>query len=135
MQFLVSPDSQTVVYRANQDDLAVFNLFAASLTATPMGVAGDYNGNGVVDAADYTTWRDHLDQSITLTNEDPDTTPGEVTIEDYAFWQANFGATGGGGALSNVSVPEPASALIAATALLMVNWLWCRTSHSSGVAG
>src|SRR5262249_40370997 len=26
------------------------------------GVLGDYNGNGVVDAADYTVWRDHLGQ-------------------------------------------------------------------------
>ena len=26
-------------------------------------VAGDYNGNGIVDAADYTIWRDHLGQT------------------------------------------------------------------------
>ena len=27
------------------------------------GVDGDYNGNGVVDAADYTVWRDSLGQT------------------------------------------------------------------------
>ncbi len=29
-------------------------------TATGGGSAGDYNGDGVVKAADYTVWRDHL---------------------------------------------------------------------------
>ena len=46
-------------------------VFAAKLSVddatdnvllTVTGVAGDYSGNGVVDAADYTVWRDHLDQ-------------------------------------------------------------------------
>ena len=56
------------------------------------GVAGDYNGNGVVDAADYTVWRDHLGQSFTMPN---DATPGVVGALDYDVWKINFGATVG----------------------------------------
>src|SRR5690606_30580774 len=38
---------------------------------------GDYNADGVVNAADYTVWRDALGQNITLPNENA--TPGSVT--------------------------------------------------------
>ncbi len=57
------------------------------------GVAGDYNGNGIVDAADYVVYRHHLGQNYTLLNEAPGTTPGQVTVEDYTYWRAHFGAT------------------------------------------
>jgi hypothetical protein len=57
-----------------------------------VGVAGDYNGNGVVDAADYTVWRDHLGQSFTMSN---DITRGVVDQADYDVWRANFGQTAG----------------------------------------
>ncbi|MGD9633636.1 MAG: LamG-like jellyroll fold domain-containing protein [Pirellulales bacterium] len=50
---------------------------------------GDYNANGVVDAADYALWRDALNSSKTLANEGA--TPGQVTGEDYAIWRNNFG--------------------------------------------
>lgn len=59
------------------------------------GIAGDYNGNGVVDAADYTVWRDGLGTTF--------------TAADYLVWKNNFGATSGTGSASAGSVPEPAS--------------------------
>ncbi len=74
--------------------------------ATPPGVNGDYNGNGVVDAADYVMWRDHLNQTYTLPN---DTTPGTVTQADYNVWRSNFRASrsGSGASLYGGEVPEP----------------------------
>jgi hypothetical protein len=89
---------------------------------------GDYNGNGIVDAADYTVWRDHLGQMFSLTNEDPAAaTPGEVDQEDYDFWTAQFGATSGGGsgaigsANALQAVPEPGGAcLVAAAAMFAI---------------
>jgi hypothetical protein len=69
-------------------------------------VPGDYNGNGVVDAADYTTYRDALGTNTTLPN---DTTPGSVTTADYAVWQTNFGQ---GGPSPATAVPEPAAACL-----------------------
>jgi hypothetical protein len=90
----------------------------------PPGANGDYNNNGVVDAADYVIWRDHLGQSFTLPN---DTTPGTVTQADYNVWRSNFGASAGSGSGSLVAdsaVPEPASVV-----LLVLGWaalLLCR---------
>jgi hypothetical protein len=83
-------------------------------------VDGDYNGDGTVNAADYTVWRNHLGQAFTLTGENPSaSTPGIVDNEDYNFWKSRFGATSGsgsggagGGELSSYAVPEPGSGLI-----------------------
>ncbi len=83
-------------------------------------VSGDYNSDGVVDAADYTVWRDNLGQVVTLPNEGEGVTPGEVTSEDYDFWVANYGSVAG--QLVNAAiVPEPVGVsltLIAACAAL-----------------
>ena len=59
-----------------------------SVDLPPTGISGDYNGNGVVDAADYTVWRDNLGKSVTLPN---DTTPGTVVQADFDVWKNNFG--------------------------------------------
>jgi hypothetical protein len=83
-----------------------------SLGAAP-GTNGDYNNNGIVDAADYTLWRKNLAHNVTLPN---DTTPGMVTAVDYTVWRTNFGngvAGSGSGFLAMHDVaPEPASALL-----------------------
>jgi hypothetical protein len=62
-----------------------------SLAGASQPQTGDYNNNGVVDAADYVVWRDNLDQSVTIPN---DTTPGMVTQADFDIWRANFGKSG-----------------------------------------
>jgi len=68
-----------------------------------VGVAGDYNGNGVVDMADYVLWRN----GGPLQNEV--NSIGTVDASDYTAWRANFGETssGSGAAVSANSVPEP----------------------------
>lgn len=68
-------------------------------------LAGDFNDDGRVDAADYTVWRDKLGTTFALPNETA--SPGTVDAADYAGWKANFGTIEGGGALANVAVPEP----------------------------
>ncbi len=75
---------------------------------------GDYNADFVVDAADYTYWRDHLDQMLSLTGESPTaTTPGYVDAEDYEFWKLHFGASLNSGPASSHSIPEPSTWLLA----------------------
>jgi hypothetical protein len=89
-------------------------------------VPGDYNGNGIVDAADYTVWRDRLGQNVTLLNEVDGVTPGMVTQHDYIEWKARFGNTAGAGsgsgssALSTGAVPEPSAGVLVWLALLTV---------------
>jgi hypothetical protein len=76
------------------------------------GVQGDYNSNGVVDAADYVIYRNSVGQS-TLPNRGSGIT-GPVGTADYDFWRSHFANTSGSGAggLSNSLVPEPSSVLL-----------------------
>ena len=69
------------------------------------GITGDYNFNGIVDAADFVVWRKNLNHSVTLNG---DTTPDMVNAQDYTEWRTNFGRTSTSGA-ALTSVPEPAS--------------------------
>ena len=64
-------------------------------------VSGDYNGNGLVDAADYSAWRDVLAAGGTeLTN---DSTPGTVDESDYDYWKAHFGEGGSVGSAAELA--------------------------------
>jgi hypothetical protein len=75
------------------------------------GPSGDYNNNGVVDAADYVVWRKRNNQSVTLPN---DATPGSVTGSDYTVWRTNFARTQGSGSAAALAVvPEPGSVVLA----------------------
>ncbi len=87
---------------------------------TSLGVSGDFNDDGIVDAADYTVWRDHLNQSVTLPN---DPTPGTVTESDYDVWRNHYGETsssGNGAAASSglLVVPEAVSWLLQGAGLI-----------------
>lgn len=81
-------------------------------------VAGDFNGNGVVDAADYTLWRDNLgaatEAAIGFRGDG-----GTISASDYTYWKARFGNTSGSGAgaLGSAAVPEPATWLLATVAV------------------
>jgi hypothetical protein len=75
-----------------------------SYIGAPVGVPGDYNGNGTVDAGDYVMWR----KGGPLLNEVA--TIGSVTPEDYTEWRARFGNSGSGSGPSlggGAAVPEP----------------------------
>jgi hypothetical protein len=78
---------------------------------TTAGVAGDYNSNGAVDAADYVMWRNNRGPG-SLPNEGG-ISPGVVDDADYNFWRSRFGRTSGSGsAVGDNAVPEPSSMLI-----------------------
>jgi uncharacterized protein len=72
--------------------------------------AGDYNQNGIVDAADYTVWRDTLGSTTDLraNGDNAAASAGKVDQADYVIWKSNFGThTGSGpGAGSDAAVPE-----------------------------
>jgi hypothetical protein len=78
-----------------------------SVTGT---LSGDYNNNGVVDAADYVLWRKHNNTAVTLPN---DSTPG-TDPSDYNVWRAHFGQTAGSGVgtSANAAVPEPTTLVL-----------------------
>ncbi|HEX5472201.1 MAG TPA: hypothetical protein VFW73_09955 [Lacipirellulaceae bacterium] len=103
-------------------DLGIDNPNPAYVdTASATGNGGDYNGDGVVDAADYVIWRRNSGTSGTPgtvpgdgTGSDLSGTPdGVVDQSDYDFWRSKFGTTvGSGSSLSSASVPEPSLAIL-----------------------
>jgi hypothetical protein len=83
---------------------------------TPEPISGDYNQNGVVDAADYTIWR-HTLGSMTELQADGDNS-GTVDQGDYAVWTANFGATAPAQSITGQGpVPEPHAAMLLGVAM------------------
>ncbi len=91
-----------------------------SLIAT--GLLGDYNFDGVVDAADYLVWRKTLGQSGIGLAADGNAN-GQIDPDDYGVWRAHFGQTAGSGAAgparSNASVPEPPTQIILVMAMML----------------
>jgi hypothetical protein len=93
----------------DSDDIGIDNInFSQSSTGQ---ITGDYNHNGVVDAADYTVWRDTLGQAgagLAADGTGPGGVPdGVVNQLDYDFWKANFGQHDGSGSGPLTAVPEP----------------------------
>jgi PEP-CTERM motif len=94
------------------DSQGVLSIVSANVEL----LAGDYNDDGTVDAADYTVWRNALNSGGPLPNETASL--GTVDQDDYAAWKANFGATSGLGSGAPAGVPEPGSLAIVAFALI-----------------
>lgn len=80
------------------------------------GIPGDYNGNFVVDAADYTAWRDNLDGPAGVLPNDID--GGPIGTAQFDTWRANFGIAGGSAAVFDAIAPEPAALLLTILAAL-----------------
>jgi hypothetical protein len=91
-----------------------------------VGLTGDYNLNGAVDAADYIIWRKTLGQTGFALAADGNNN-NQIDPGDFTIWRANFGNTAGSGAHvaeslrdSDSAVPEPASATLAILAMLCI---------------
>lgn len=110
----------------NFNDLG--NSFSTSVAARTLqvfviaGVPGDFNRDGIVDAADYVVWRRAQGTTLQLPNDGG--IGGTVGAAHYNLWRAGFGNSGVGAAASwpfgDLDVPEPASSMPAAIAVL---WL------------
>lgn len=83
-----------------------------NITITIVSEPGDYNGNGKVDAADYTIWRDTLGSTTDLRANGNNTGASANRIDnaDYVFWKNNFGNGVGAGADAQVGAAAVLSA-------------------------
>ena len=96
-------------------DTSQLSVDGSLCACAPLGT-GDYNGNGVVDAADYTVWRDTLGSQVDLRGDGNG--DGMVDEADYVFWKDRFGNVVGTG--SGAAVPEPTSVILVIAGLLAV---------------
>jgi len=81
------------------------------ISVNAAGPTGDYNGNGVVDAADYVVWRNTSGQGATPPGSGADgNANGTIDSGDFNFWKSKFGNPVPGAASgSSFAVPEPSS--------------------------
>jgi hypothetical protein len=99
----------------------IYSNFAVLLQVVAPNVAilaGDYNHDGTVDAADYVVWRSTLGQLGAGLTADGNAN-GEIDAGDYDVWRASFGNTTAASTAhlapseslgdNDAAVPEPAS--------------------------
>lgn len=86
-----------------------YGVDALVVEVVSAGTPGDFNDDGIVDAADYTHWRDNLGGPESVLNGNGDGS-SIVDASDYALWKSNFGVTAASSFSTNV--PEPASYLL-----------------------
>lgn len=115
------------IYNGQQDLLLEYHTAGGDIISAgavyslaPDGTPGDFNGDGMVNIADYTVWRDNLGSTEGNRLNGNGNNDGTVTSLDYNLWKSNFGAPAS--ALSGASptaVPEPAAlSLLAGCGLL-----------------
>ncbi len=82
-------------------------------------IVGDYNGDGVMNAADFVVWRKSLTQTGTGLAADGNHN-NSIDAGDYTVWRAHFGQIAGSGAGVGLSgaIPEPAGATMLLVGLL-----------------
>ncbi|MGI9456160.1 MAG: dockerin type I domain-containing protein, partial [Aeoliella sp.] len=88
-------------------------------------LAGDYNGDGIVNAADYSVWRDALGSMTDLAADG--SRNGVIDAADYEVWRSHFGDQSPSEAnLTASQVPEPGQLGLLACAVLLGGVLYFR---------
>jgi hypothetical protein len=79
-------------------------------------LTGDYNANGMVDAADYVLWRGTLGQNVASGTGADGNKNGVIDDEDYNFWRLHFGESTSSALAAvvpaNAAIPEPGPGLL-----------------------
>jgi hypothetical protein len=79
---------------------------------------GDYNGNNVVDTADYVVWRNTFGTNVAQgTGADGDRS-GVIDQGDFNFWRMRFGSVVSGSSVGS-AVPEPTTIAMSLVALAL----------------
>jgi len=84
------------------------------------GANGDFNRDGMVDAADYVVWRRSRGQTVPLFSGADGNGNSRIDDADYAIWRSSFGTTSGGGA---EAVPEPGSLVLVLAGVFLATLL------------
>jgi endoglucanase len=105
----------------NPVDRPAMNLLEprfAGISETPWG---DFNGDGLVNLADYTVWRDALGSNSDLAGNG--VADGVVDAADYALWKSHFGDSAADAIGAATQVPEPReAAMLLVGAVVLLGW-------------
>lgn len=110
------------VIGAMRSDMRLFN-------GNGTEVLGDYNNDGVTDAADYTVWRDRNGDTTSLVN---DQTIGGVDESDYLWWDRGYGRTLA--STHSISTPEPTGLALGLAGVAMLTCLPKARKHQGDEA-
>jgi hypothetical protein len=108
----IIPSSFQIYFNKNSGSEFPLTLYMDNIRVgiLPPAIAGDYNLDGAVDAADYVVWRKNDGSENPLPNDNELGVP--IRADHYDLWRANFGLlpeVGGGNA---IAAPEPANLLL-----------------------
>lgn len=87
--------------------------------ATPV-VEGDFNGDGTVNLADYTLWRDHLSAFGEYSIHNAGDGLAGVDPGDFALWKTQFGSSTQPLPLGSTVVPEPTAVVLGGGVLVAI---------------
>jgi hypothetical protein len=96
------PDEIIALIEFSPTGLSLTEPYFSYLALPP----GDYNQNGVVDAADYVVWRKTLTNNVVPYSGADGDGDGVVDDDDYGVWRAHFGQTLGAGSGADAHVAE-----------------------------
>jgi hypothetical protein len=130
---VTAPDDNILTYQAspsgsfliNSYDLPAVNFqdtrFAWAFISfdepiSPFVLAGDYNGDGSVDADDLSVWRGQFGKTGQAMTADGNR-DGIVDAADYVLWRKSTGASGAGFGAN--AVPEPSAIVLAMSSALI----------------
>jgi hypothetical protein len=80
-----------------------------------VAMAGDYNFDGLIDAADYSVWRDSFGSTTALAADGDGSR--QIDAGDYDVWKHHFGETAVGPIGASGGVPEPPFGAVFATGI------------------
>ncbi len=127
--YLESESSQYVPYGTNMTNTLGADNYPLNQSVLPW----DFNGDGTVNAADYTVWRNSLGQTDPTGSGiagNPNRS-GSIDEKDYEIWKYHFGESlpmsEGSGSVASIGLPEPASLLLALAGILAVTAFRSRT--------
>ena len=112
------------------------NGFKTYVIAAATDLPGDFNGNSIVDAADYTVWRNNLGTDFDLHgngNEEGDS-EGVVDLADYSTWTSNYGEQNGGGSTA-VAAPEPSGLVLVVVGAIVACVTFANARRFARLAG
>jgi hypothetical protein len=113
-------NSRVLVEGTSASILVTVSSSHVTLSSFLTNLPGDYDNNGIVDAADYVVWRKSEASNAPLDNEAASI--GVTDHMDFEIWRSNLGATMSQGGYAASAVPEPATNLI--TLVGAIAWLF-----------